>query len=106
MENEYNFLLELLKSLPHWFVMFLIGGVFIKKYFCDGAMKTLLKILIKWKYRDEKKDKEQDMKREAKDKEQDLRLDKIENTLETNKEQRNRMETKIDDIMEFLTKEK
>jgi hypothetical protein len=95
MENEYNFLLELLKSLPHWFVMFLIGGVFTMKYLypCFIDLKKLVKLVIK-----------QNMKREAKDKEQDLRLDKIENTLETNKEQRNRMESKIDDIMEYLTK--
>ena len=117
MSNEYNFLIELIKSLPHWFIMICILVYGLHK-FCGNQINIIIRLIAKHNAREERSDRERynENKQQIeliktsvevlneKDVAHDLRLTSIENTLKNNQSLFKSIEDKIDDVMDYLTR--
>lgn len=85
-----DIILRLLDILPQWFVMVSIFLLILHRI-CDKNIKMLIKLIGKWKIRDERKNIEQDR-----------RLGIIENSLNEEKEKTTKVGAKVDFMIRLL----
>jgi hypothetical protein len=120
--SDPTFMTTLIQVLPHWLVnTIVIVGCLYK--FCGNFTKLIFKIVEKSNLRRDKMERdriEREKIKEEKDKIQDDKINKnsdditeikvvledIKDVLKENKVQRDRTEGKIDDIYDYLTKDK
>jgi hypothetical protein len=91
--------IKILEIFPHWFTMGLIILICLHK-FCDTNIRTLIRLVGKWKARDEMIDRQQN-DRIAK---VEQTIGSIETRLDTMDLGINRIESTNQDILDFLTK--